>query len=171
MMKRREDLVKSFVCLASALLIFAYVLPVCFAVDIDQAGDGISRAEQTLGLAYNAVAGAAASGADVSDMLQKLDVAGSLLSEAHADFRGGDYDNALGKAVSCENALIGLVDQATSLRTEALRSSNERFIVSGISSVVGLILVLVFGFLGWRSLKRWHFRRVLDMKPGVEETQ
>jgi hypothetical protein len=131
----------------------------------------ISRAEQTLGLTYNAVADAAASGADVSDMLLKLDVAGSLLSEAHADYRRGDFENALENAVSCENALIGLVNQATSLRAEALRLSNERFIVSGIISVGGLILVLVFGFLGWRFLKRWYFRRVLDMKPGVEQTR
>ena len=136
--------------------------PVCFAVDVDQARSSVSRAEQALGSVYVQVADAAASGADVSDLLNKLDVAGSYLSDAFAALKREDYENALQKAASCENELTGLKEQAISLEAEAKDASDFGLAESVIGSVIGLILIIVLGFIGWRILKRTYLKPSLD---------
>ena len=136
--------------------------PVCFAVDVDQARSNVSRAEQTLGSVYVQVADAAASGADVSGLLNKLDVAGSYLSGAFAALKNEDYEQALQKAASCENELTGLEEQAVSLKVEAKDASDFGLLESVIGSFIGLVLVIVLGFIGWRILKRTYLKRSLD---------
>jgi hypothetical protein len=100
--------------------------------------------------------------------LNKLGSAGDFLSEAYAAFKTGDYVNANALAAQCSSAINGVADDAARLKTdaEAARSSGLLFAVVG--SGVGLVLLVVFGFLGWRLLRRRYFEQTLEMKPEVE---
>jgi predicted DNA repair protein MutK len=162
MKERKRRFNNLLICFISAFLLLSMLTPVCFAVDVDQARSSVSRAEQTLGSVYFQVADAAASGADVSGLLNKLDVAGSYLSEAFAALKRDDYEQALQKAASCENELTGLEEQAVSLKAEAKDASDLGLSERVIGSVIGLVLVIVLGFFGWRILKRTYLKRSLD---------
>jgi hypothetical protein len=159
------------ICLIMLMLLAVWLVPCCFAVDASGANAAIGQAERDLGSAYVAVAEAESAGADASALLNKLGSGGDFLSEAYAVFRVGDYGSASVLALKCSNAVEGVAGDATLLKTDAERAHRENFFFSVAVSIVGLVLLLVFGLLGWSLIKKRYFRRVLDMKPQVEVTE
>ena len=158
-----------FVCLTVFMLLAVWLVPCCFAVDAVEADAAIGQAERDLGSAYVAVAEAEGAGADVSVLLNKLEGAGGFLSAAYSAFRAGDYENASVLAMDCNRAVEGVAGDAALLKTDAERAESDRLLLSSVGSSVGLVLLLAFGFLGWKFLKQRYFKRTLDMKPQVEE--
>jgi len=159
------------ICLTVSMLLAVWLVPTCLAVDANEASVAINQAERDLGLAFAMVAEAESAGADVSALLNKLDIAGDFLSEAKAAFGTGDYENANPLAVDCSHTVEGLADDAASLKLDAEKAQSDRLLFTAMWSGVGLVLLLVLGFLGWKFLKRRYFRRILDMKPQVEGAQ
>jgi hypothetical protein len=155
------------VCLIAAMLLAVWLVPACSAVDSAGASGAISQAERDLSSAYVAVAEAERSGADVSALLNKLGSAGDSLSRANAAFRTGDYANASALAAECSSAVAGVAGDAARLKADADAARSDRLLFAVVVSSVGLVLLVVFGFLGWRSLRRRYFRQVLGMKPRV----
>ena len=171
-MKRETKSCRSIaVCLTVSMLLAVWLVPACFAVDAVEASGAIGQAERDLGSAYAVVAEAEGAGADVSVLLNKLGSAGDFLSEAYVAFRAGDYGNASLFAMECNHAVEGVAGDAARLKADAERAHSDRLLLTATASGVGLVLLLVFGFFGWRFLKRWYSRRVLDMKPEMEGTR
>jgi hypothetical protein len=169
-MKRRTKGYGSVaVCLVLAMLLVVWLVPACFAVDAVEASSAIGQAERDLGSAYAVVAEAEDARADVSALLSKLGGAGDSLSEAYAAFRTGDYAGASALAMECSSAVKGVADDAARLKTYAEATRSNRLFFAVLGSSVGLVLLAVFGFIGWILLKQRYLRRVLDMKPQVEE--
>lgn len=159
------------ICLIALMLLAVLFVPGCFAVDAVEANAIIGQAERDLGSAYVVVAEAEGAGADASVLLGKLGVAGDFLSEAYVAFRAGDYENANVLAMECNRAVEGVAGDAALLKMDAERAESDRLLLSSVGSSVGLVLLLAFGFLGWKLLKKRYFRRVLDMKPRMEEAE
>jgi hypothetical protein len=155
------------VLLLLSFLVLVVVEPVC-AVSIDEADDAISQAERDLGLAYTNVADAAGSGVNVTLFLDKLSLAGADLSDAHVAYRIGDYVSAFSYAEACSNAVDGVSTEAAKLRWSATIEGNLSVILTEVGSFVGLILLAIFGLLGWRFLSKRLLKRVLDLKPAVD---
>jgi hypothetical protein len=153
------------VCLIVLMLLAVCFVPVCFAVDAAKASDAISQAERDLGSAYAAVAEAEGAGANVSALLDKLNAGGVFLSEAHSAFEIGDYGGAFSSAVACSGAVGGVVDDAARLKENAGIAHNAVLLLTAVVSGIGVGVLLVCAFIFWRFLKRWYFRRVLEMKP------
>jgi hypothetical protein len=157
------------VCLIVAILLAIWLVPVCLAVDAVEANASIGQAERDLGSAYAVVAEAERFGANVSALLNKLGSAGDSLSGAYAAFKTGDYAGASALATECSYAAKGVADDAARLTTDAEVARYNRLFFAVVGSSVGLVLLAVFGLLGWRLLKWRYSRQVLDMKPQVEE--
>ena len=143
----------------------------CFAVGADEAKIAISQVEGDLGLAYVAVAEAAEAGADITDMLDKLVDAGVFLSAANNAFRIRDYTTAHELAERCGEAVAGIVTEAARLKAQAGTARDNRLLLAVLGSSVGLVLLIVFGFLGWRVFRKRYFKRTLDFKPKLEDTK
>ena len=166
--KSRRNVV---ICLIASMLFAVLFVPGCFAFDAVEANASIGQAERDLGSAYVEVAEAEDAGADVSALLNKLGSAGDTLSEAYAAFRSGDYENASALAMACNNAVEEIAGDAARLKTDSEKTHSDTLLLTVVGSGVGLVLLFVFGFLGWKLLKRRYFRRVLDMKPRMEEAE
>ncbi len=155
-----------FIALLLSAIMFA---PVCSAVSVDEASIALNQANQDLNSAFNAVSLASGSGADVASLLGKLSVAGNDLSEANIAFRVGDYENAYVNALACSNALKGVGDEASHLLVSAEGAHSQKVLLTMIGSGVGFLLLIVLGLLGWRFLSKRYFRRMLDLKPLLED--
>jgi hypothetical protein len=57
--------------------------------------------------------------------------------------------------------------EAFELRDEAERLGEADFVVNMIGSVVGVIVVVVSGFVVWRVFRRRYVGRVLGLRPEV----
>lgn len=148
-------------------LLFVQFVSFASAVTLGEADVAVEHAESDLGSVFAAVAEAEAAGADVSALLAKLDVAGGFLSDAYAALKAGDYENAFSFAVACSGAVDGVAADAARLKLDAEEARAGSFVWAAVESSVGLVLLVVFGFLGWRLLRKWYFKRVLGMRPEV----
>jgi hypothetical protein len=171
-MKRRAESCRSVATCLIMLMLFAILcVPGCFAVDAAEASNTITQAESDLDSAYVAVAEAEGAGADVSALLSKLGGAGDFLSAAYAAFRTGNYSGADSLAMDCSSALEGVVRDSADLKAEAEAARGNGLVFNVVISLVGLVLLGVLGFWGWKLLKQRYFKQILDMKPQVEEAE
>jgi hypothetical protein len=154
-----------------ALILIVEYVPACFAADASLAGKAIDQAERDLTEAYVNVSEADSAGADVSALLGKLNSAGFYLSEANVSFKAGNYDYAVALAMDCSNAVNGVADEAANLKsyTEEVRDNTIFWAV--FVSVLGVLSVVVLGFLGWGFLKRRYFRELLNKRPEVVDVR
>jgi hypothetical protein len=129
----------------------------------------LAKAENDLSSAYASVADAEGVGANVSDLLTRLGSAGTLLAEAQNSYRVGDYEKAYLLAISCSDTVNNMVNEALTLKLGTEETYRQRlFFNAGVSSI-GLSVLFVLSLFGWRFLRREHLKRVLELKPEVEE--
>ncbi len=163
---------QAFVFFCIFLLTFlAAFIPCCFSIEVDDANIIVNQAELELKLAFAVVSKADDVGADTSGLIEQLEAGSLFLSEAKLALRADDYDAANSFALECINTAENLIIDADRLSVIAERIQNDIILFTVIGSSVGLVLLIIFGFIFWRVLKNRYFRKVLDMKPDVEEYQ
>ncbi len=140
-----------------------------FAIELTEVALTINEAELKLKSAFVAVSKADDVGANITGVVAKLEVAGLLLTEAKLALRVDDYDAANSHAIECINTAEKLIIDADQLTVDAERKQNDNILFTVIGSIGGLVLLIILGITFWRVLKKRYFRKVLDMKPNVEE--
>jgi len=133
----------------------------------DVASSAIKKAEEVMVLGYQAVLEAERAGANISGLLNRLNVAAEYLARAHILYRVGDLNEATRFADLCFETAEKVKPEADLLRNMARVESGTRLEFTMMGSVVGVCLISVVGFLSWRVFKRRHYQRVLRMKPEV----
>jgi hypothetical protein len=142
-------------------------VPLVSATSEDVVPLEVAEAKEALVSAYNAVLEAEEAGANVSGLLGRLNVGGEYLAEAYAYIRLGDFESAGRFAGLCVEEVEGVRSEAGGLREEAHGWWTLDVIVKVIWSVVGVVVVVVGGFVVWRIFKRRYHGKVLGMRPEV----
>ena len=135
----------------------------------DVAVSAIDGADQAVADAYHAVLEAESAAADVSGLLERLDVAAKYLASARMCLTVGDFDCAVGNASFCVEALEGMVNDAGVLRDRASRQRYEHSWRMIGGSTVGVAVAVCVTLFGWRLFRRRYCTRFLKMKPEVSE--
>lgn len=135
----------------------------------DVAVSAVEGAEGDVVEAYCVVLEAEGAGANVSSLLDQLDVAAEYLAVARMCLRLGDSDGAVGNASLCVEALDGIAGDAAVLKEKAIKEQGEHNWMTLSGSVVGMVAVVCGSWFGWASFKKYYYRRVLEMKPEVAE--
>jgi hypothetical protein len=137
------------------LLAFAvlFVSP-AFCYSEDEARVAVEAAESKILSCYNATFEAEKAGADVSGLLEVLNEAGWLLSEAKLAYNNEDFDLAYEYAVNCSQKLDEIAIQANSLKIEAEQAGYMDFLVNYVGSAVASVVVVVGGYAAWIFFKR-----------------
>jgi hypothetical protein len=133
----------------------------------DVAVSAVLDAEMAVASAYEAVLDAEVAGADVSGLLDRLNVAGGYLAEANVWLGLGDFDESGRLAGLCYDAVEGVSDEAFELESEANALWVTDVVVRMTGSMVGVVVVVFLGFVLWRVFKRRYHRRVLGLRPEV----
>jgi len=119
----------------------------------------ITQAEETMASAYEAVLEARRARANVSDLLDWLNVAGEHLAEAHMLYRLGDFDGAVYFAGLSSEIGEEVRNSAGELKIKAYESWIADLWSRVIGSFVGVIVVVSGIFVTWQVFKRRYFRQ------------
>jgi len=154
------------------LFLFVFAAPVLVseafgAYGEDVAASAVDRAEVAVVSAYEAVLGAEQAGADVTDLLARLNVAGEYLANAHVLYSLGDFENATRFANLCYDVGEEVRNEAVELKNEAHELWVTNLIVRMNLSIISVVIIVFLSFLGWHVFKRRYHRRILGMKPEV----
>jgi hypothetical protein len=127
----------------------------------------VAEAEEALASAYEAVLQADEAGANVSGLLDKLNVGSEYLVEAYVWVHLGDSENTSHFAGLCYDVALDVQSDAVEAIDEAKSSGMKESVVVMLGSVVGVILVVGLCFVGWRVFKRHYHKKVLGLRPEV----
>jgi hypothetical protein len=158
-------------CFASTTLLFilfsAVPLSTSASSNQETAILSISEADYSMVQAHEALLDAEEAGADVSGLLDRLDVAGEYLAGANIWYRLGDFENATHFASLCFDVVEEVRKEAYRLKDDAYGLWVAGLLVRIIGSFVGVVVVVLLGYVVWRAFKRRYQRRVLGLKLEV----
>ncbi|MEM2507012.1 MAG: hypothetical protein QXF61_08240 [Nitrososphaeria archaeon] len=136
------------------LLSTAFFVPFAACSNQSDAELQIRLAEEEVLNCYRAVYGAEKAGANVSELLNSLNRAGWLLSQAKHAYNCGDYDLAFSLANQSLTELAGFIEKANSLRMSAEQARFFDFMINFVGSAVGALTIVVGGYGVWLYLKK-----------------
>lgn len=139
-----------------AMVLLSAVLFISPAIcsSLGDAQSQIQSAEEEVLKCYKAVYEAEKAGADVGKLLDGLNEAVWLLSQAKHAYNCGDYGLAFSLANQSLTKLTGLFDRANNLRQSAERAQFFDFMVNFVGSAVGALAIAVGGYGVWCYLKK-----------------
>jgi len=139
------------------------------AADNQEIAVSISEAEQSMVQTYEAVLDAEKAGANVSNLLARLNNATGLLSEAHIAFEAHNFEDATRFADLASEVAWKVGSEAERLEVEANDANANRLQWFTIGSVLGVSIVISASLLGYRYFKRRYYRRLLKTRPRVAQ--
>jgi hypothetical protein len=158
-------------CFASTTLLFILFLTLMPSTSASSNQEtaifSISEADYSMAQAHEAVLDAEEVGADVSGLLDRLDVAGEYLAGAHIWYRLGNFENATRFAGLCFYVVEEVRSEAYRLTEEAYGLWVAGLFVRIVGSFVGVVVVVLLSYVVWRAFKRRYQRRILGLKLEV----
>ena len=127
----------------------------------------LSDAEAAVVSAYEAVLKVDEAGANVSDLLARLNGAEGLLAQARIAYKLNDFEESTRLATLCSNVSGEVKDEAVELQLEMFRARATNLWLTITYSLVSAVVIGFGSFWGWRVFKRRYYERVLKMKPEV----
>jgi len=129
----------------------------------------LQSANNAVGRAFEAVLDAEKAGANVSQLLVKLNTAGELLSEAQNTYNSKNTSNVTAIVENAHQIADQVNADAINLRNDSLIKSQNNILFTLIFSIVGAIVFGILLVLVWRKISHAHVKKTLEMKPEVIE--
>jgi len=157
--------------LRTSVLLSLFLFPV-FTLKVGASNEdivalAISQAEETVVSAYEAVLEAEQARANVSKLLDRLNVAGEHLAEAHMLYNLGNFDGANYSASLSSEIGADVKNEAEELKIEAYESWIRSLWIRITGSIVGAIVVIFGTFIAWRIFKRRYFQQIGDEEEAL----
>jgi hypothetical protein len=158
---------KQIVVLSVVVLAVAFLPAVVLAQG--DAAAAIASAKQQLVVCYGAARQAESAGANVSYLVSMLSEAGDLLSRSELAYSQGDLSGAQDLASQCSQKLSNFAAAADSLKAGAT-GNEDWFHVEAVASVIGVVLVVISGFLVWRSIRKQYVPVEVESEAETDES-
>jgi hypothetical protein len=127
----------------------------------------LQAANDAVDQAYANVLKAEKAGGNVTELISRLNVAGSLVASAENSVRIGSASNVDSNAETARQIADQVAQDANALANKSLTESRNSLWVALIFSVIGVIVFLVALTFVWRRFKRQYLKKFLSMKPEV----
>jgi hypothetical protein len=132
-----------------------------------EASSNVGDAESAVLVAFNATLEAERAGANVSDLIVRLNEAAGLLDDAEVALNSGNLSGAASMAGQCIGIAESVKGDADVLKASALDEAQNVFWMLSAFSAVGIAAFVVVLVLVWLWFKRRYTTKVLDAKPEV----
>ncbi len=151
-----------------ALLIMCVYVDVHYAVAQANAGQSsLAAASSVIDQAFNNVLAAEKAGANVTGLLDKLNVAVNLLSEAENAYNNGNINAVEEKADASVLIARQVTLEAQIAKEEAQNSANNSFWFTLALTINSLIVLFLVLFIVWLFIKRRYIKNLVKSKPEV----
>jgi hypothetical protein len=121
--------------------------------ETSSADAAIASAKSKLIESFNDAKAAEAAGANITDLTDKLNIAGLLLSEAEQAYSSGNFYSAQSLATQSQIELSSLFSASNSLQVRAIQKQSLDLWMSLVGSICGTIAVLAGSIVTWIMLK------------------
>ncbi len=132
---------------------------------IDQTTLKFQAANTAVNQAFSAVLDAEKAGANVTDLLSKLNQADSILAGAENSYRVGDLSQAAVQA----DSVLPIAQQVTSAAQNAKQTAQTNaqfsFYATIVLTVFGSVVFVLVLLMVWRRLKRSYIKNLSEAKP------
>jgi hypothetical protein len=132
-----------------------------------EASSSVSDAYSAVRVAFNATLEAERAGANVSDLIARLNEAAGLLDEAEVALNSGNSSDAAIIAGQCIGIAESVQSDADALKASALDQARTVFWTYLTFSVVSSAAFVVVLAVVWQRFKCGYFRKMLGMKLEV----
>lgn len=155
------------------VLFFSMFLLPFFIPWVNSSSDTLSsasliQADVSLTLSYESVLAAEQSGAEVSTLLNQLNIAGGYLSEAYAWYHLGNSDKTNHFSDLCYNVATSVKTDAIQLKDASQTQRDIEHISIQFGSVTAVVVILVLSYVIWGVFKRRYYTQLLESKPEVD---
>jgi hypothetical protein len=157
-----------FIIIAS-LIVFYIGSPAYAESSQASANRAINEAQDSIYVAYKGIAQAEQAGGDVSNLVDQLNIAVSLLEEARDLYKQEDYSAAYDKAVEAKNIAETVEQNADDLQARASFARALQIVVIPLVIVLAVIFSFIFIKRGWKWLERKADEEFLEMEIGTPE--
>lgn len=127
----------------------------------------INNAAATINQAFNNLLAVEKAGGNISQLLNELNEAGSLLADAKNSYRNNNLSSVITKAQEAREIAIKVNNETLNMRFVSLIGTQDSLWLTLVFSVVSAIIFTVLILLIWRRFKRDYISKLLDMKPEV----
>ena len=133
----------------------------------DEIAAALTRAEELSVSSFEAVLEAEQAGANVSGLLNRLNLAGETLAEAYFFYNSGVYENATYFVNLCCEILEDVMNEAIELNDETKSLMETNLVVTFVMSSVSVVIVVVLCYFTWMVFRRRYLRCLLRSRPEV----
>jgi hypothetical protein len=127
----------------------------------------LQAANSIVGKAFNSVLEAEKAGGNVTQLLARLNTAGSLLADAQNAYNSGNPANVTSTVENVLQIANEVNSDAVNLRNARFVESQNSFWLTLTFSIVGAVVFSVSLLFIWRRFKRSFIKKLLSMKPEV----
>ena len=117
--------------------------------------------------AFEKILEAEKEGANIRDLLHKINRANTLYQELKIALHEGDSEKIFSSARECEIISSQITNEAYQLSTSAAEEKRKQVNNRNLIIRVAFIAILISSLLLWTILKKYHINQLLQMKPRV----
>lgn len=136
----------------------------------DQAALNLQEANNAFNSAFNAISDAEKAGANVIDLLLKLNIIADSLASSESTYVLGDLTTSIVKSNEVIQAIPNLIGTAQNEKQFSSEASVTSFWITLIISIVGAVVFVTLLIFIWRYVKRWYIKEMSRLKPEVLNT-
>jgi hypothetical protein len=152
---QRSIFYKGVFLFVSFTLLFVALCPALpVHADSTSATTSLNSARLKLVECFQSAKSAEAAGANITQLTNMLNDAGSLLSKAEFSYSTGDFSAAENQAIQIHDSLSNFVSMANSLQRSAEQNRTADFYIYFLGSIIGTVIVVVGSIVVWFYLKR-----------------
>ena len=156
-------------------LLVLLMLSLCFLsfypadAQTNQTASKLEAANTAVGQAFGAVLDAEEAGANVTDLMFRLNYAAGLLAQAENSYRTGNINQAFAQADNVLPNAQEITNDANEAKQAATISTQNAFWTTIALSVIGIVVFVLVLSLVWRRFKQYYIERLSEAKPEVVE--
>jgi hypothetical protein len=144
-------------------------VPSVHSASNDDATAAVAEADSAMRVAFVSVLDAERNGANVSELMGRLNAASFTLTSAEASLRAGNYLDAVNHAGTCKVLSDAVAGDASVLKSKVNAAWWPTVSYGVLGGYLVAVVFLTILLLTWHWFRRFYAKKLLNSRPKVNE--